>query len=317
MGRPSKNNAEYFPHYTSMRNHRKVKALRNKFGSVIGYGFWVMMLEWLTEQDGIEWEYSELECEMFAAELGVSATEIRDMVDFCIRIELLFKTDSGFIYSESLNEYLKAVFEKRQRAREKSKTRKRREDGHFCDRNTDSNVVSVTEMPQSKVKESKEDKSKVNNKTVDEVLDESKVIKTEIEGKEDSLNPKEKKATQTGGAREIFEEARKQFPGTKRGEATEWQEFEKKWKKDPEFQDLPETIKEAVDAQIDHRKALEKAKARFIPSWPNFSTWINQRRWEEELPELPSTAISKVIPLNPKETNYNELAKEYGPVAQV
>lgn len=211
MGRPAKNNAEYFPHYTSMRNHRKIKALRNKFGSVQGYAFWVMMLEWLTEQDGIEWEYSELECEMFAAELGVSVTEIRDMVDFCIRIELLFKTDSGFIYSESLNEYLKAVFEKRQRARDKSQTRKRREDGRFCDSNSASGGVSVTEIPQSKVKESKVEKSKEK-----EIKEEGKTLASDeaptpenetiafIEKIESnassSLAAKEKKASHTGGA---------------------------------------------------------------------------------------------------------------------
>jgi hypothetical protein len=158
MGRPVKNNADYFPHFTTLRNHRKVKVLRNKFGSVLGYAFWCMMIEWLTEKDGLEWEYSDVECEMFAAELGVSATEIRDMVDFCIKLELLFKTESGFVYSESLNDNLKGVFDKRQIERAKSKTRKRREDGTFATNNTTNGRVSAAEKPQSKVKHSKEDK---------------------------------------------------------------------------------------------------------------------------------------------------------------
>ena len=83
MGRPIKNNCDYFPHLTTMRNHKKVKALRNKFGQVLGYAFWSMFIEYLTEQDGNELEDSEIELEMFAGELGVSVTEIQDMVNYC------------------------------------------------------------------------------------------------------------------------------------------------------------------------------------------------------------------------------------------
>lgn len=162
MGRPQSNNAEYFKHYTTMRNHRKVKILRNKFGQVLGYAFWSMMIEFLTEQDGLEWEYSDIEVETFASELGVSATEIREMVDFCIRLELLFMDDHNFICSESLNDDLKAVFVKRNREREKSKVRQRRE-GKFIvsDRNlknktvtTISDGISVAEKPESRVDKS-------------------------------------------------------------------------------------------------------------------------------------------------------------------
>jgi hypothetical protein len=160
MARPMKNNCDYFPHFTTMRNHKKVKALRAKFGQVLGYAFWSMFVEYLTEQDGIELENSDLEIEMFAGELGVSATEIRDMVDYCIKIELLFLTKDNFIYSESLNELLQPVFEKRKRAKELSKTRKRHNNGSYCDNDTTACGVSVTEMPQSKENKSKENKSK-------------------------------------------------------------------------------------------------------------------------------------------------------------
>jgi len=157
MARPQTNNADYFPHYNSMRNHRKVKMLRNKFGSVLGYAFWSMMLEWLTEHDGLEWDYSEIEIEMFASELGVSAAEIPPMVDYCIRVCLLTKTDSGFVFSESLNDTLQPVFIKRSREREKSKDRKRKENGTFISLKTTSRGVSAAEIPQSRVEYSKEE----------------------------------------------------------------------------------------------------------------------------------------------------------------
>ena len=41
MARPKKNYCDYFPHDRDMRNHRKVKAIRTKFGP-IGYAIWSM-----------------------------------------------------------------------------------------------------------------------------------------------------------------------------------------------------------------------------------------------------------------------------------
>jgi len=177
MARPLKNNCDYFPHLTTMRNHKKVKALRNKFGQVLGYAFWAMFIEYLTEQDGCEVENSEIELEMFAGELGVSVTEIRNMVDYCIRIEMLFVNKDNFIFSESLNENLQPVFEKRKQSKEISKTRKRRENGTFIPQIDQTQGVSTpetpqepvipdTETPQSRVEYSKLNKIKRNNEFI-------------------------------------------------------------------------------------------------------------------------------------------------------
>jgi len=163
MGRPVKNNCDYFPHFTTMRNHKKVKSLRAKFGQVLGYAFWSMFVEYLTEQDGTEIEFSDLEIEMFSGELGVSATEIRSMIDYCIKIELLFLTDDNFIYSDSLNELLQPVFDKRQNAKERSKTRERHVNGQFSTNNSTKLGVSATEIPQIEVKKIKENNKEENN----------------------------------------------------------------------------------------------------------------------------------------------------------
>lgn len=157
MGRKQKNNAEFFPHFSTMRNDKKVKVLRNKFGAVLGYAFWSMFLEWLTEQDGLEWEFSDIECEMFASELGVSATEIREMVDFCLKLELLARTPSNFVYSERLHENLKPLFDKRNRERSRSKQRERRENGTFEPQKSTDPGISATVIPHSIVEESKEE----------------------------------------------------------------------------------------------------------------------------------------------------------------
>lgn len=159
MARPQKNSCDYFTHDNDMRNHRKVKSIRNKFG-IQGYAVWSMLLEYLTGIDGNEFEYSDLEFELISGDFGVSVTEIREVVDYCIKLEMLF-TNNGFVYSESLNNRLAPVYKKRGIAKEISEKQKRIK-GKFIN-NTVDTVVSVTETPQSKVKEIKEEESKVNN----------------------------------------------------------------------------------------------------------------------------------------------------------
>jgi hypothetical protein len=161
MARPVKNYCDYFPHDRDMRNHRKIKAIRTKF-KIGGYGIWCMILEYLTGIDGNVFEYSEVEFELMAGDFGVSATEIRDVLDYCIKLELLFLKE-GFIQSESLDERLKPVYDKRGVSKEQSK-RQARIDGKFATNNTVIHGVSVTEMPQSKVKESIVKESKVEDR---------------------------------------------------------------------------------------------------------------------------------------------------------
>lgn len=159
MARPIKNYCDYFPHDRDMRNHRKVKAIRTKFG-ITGYAIWSMTLEYLTGIDGNVFEYSDVEFELMAGDFGVSATEIRDVVDYCIKMEMLF-LNNGFINSESLDERLKPVYEKRGKSKDNSK-KQQRLNGKFVISNTVSNGVSVAEMPQSKVNKSKVNKKELN-----------------------------------------------------------------------------------------------------------------------------------------------------------
>lgn len=160
MARPPKNNCDYFPHDSGMRDHPKVKALRSKFG-ITGYALWSMLIEFLTSCDGNVFKYSDMQVELLAGDFGVSATEIRGVLDYCITLELLFNRD-GFINSDSLDERLAPVYEKRGKAKELS-AQQRRENGKFATNNTEGTVVTVTEIPQSKVKESKSEESKVND----------------------------------------------------------------------------------------------------------------------------------------------------------
>lgn len=152
MARPIKNYCDYFPHDRDMRNHRKVKAIRNKFG-MEGYGIWNMLLEFLTGINGNAFDDSDVEFELLAGDFGVSATEIRSVVSYAIHLELLYLKE-GVIYSESLDERLKVVYDKRDDSKSKSEQQSRT-NGRFGKKNTERTVVSVAETPQIKVNKSK------------------------------------------------------------------------------------------------------------------------------------------------------------------
>ena len=155
MARPIKNSCDYFPHDAGMRNHRKVKAIRQKFKAQ-GYAVWCMLLEYLTCSEGNKFDYSDIELELLSGDFEVSATEIREVIDYCILLKLLYLKD-GKITSESLDERLKPVYDKRETNRSKS-DRQPRIDGKFTANNSEPAVVSVTETPQIKEKEIKEKK---------------------------------------------------------------------------------------------------------------------------------------------------------------
>lgn len=156
MARPVKNSCDYFSHDRDMRNHKKIKAIRSKFKAT-GYAIWVMFLEHLTGSESNVFEYSDLEIELLAGDFDVSVTEIRNVLDYCILIGLL-NNENGIINSNSLDERLAPVYEKRNRSKDKSK-QQARDNGKFATETNDGAVVTVTETPQSKVKESKVNKS--------------------------------------------------------------------------------------------------------------------------------------------------------------
>ena len=74
----------------------------------------------------------------------------------------------------------------------------------------------------------------------------------------------------------VFEEIRKLYPGTKRGLETEFDNFTKKHK---DWKEILTHLKTDLENQIEARKK----STGFIPEWANFSTWINQRKFEEVL----------------------------------
>jgi len=81
----------------------------------------------------------------------------------------------------------------------------------------------------------------------------------------------------------IFDQARNKFYGIKRGLQTEYDNFRKKHK---DWEKILPLLLPAIENQIINRERL-RLKNTFVPPPKNFKTWINNRCWEEIMPERP------------------------------
>lgn len=80
-----------------------------------------------------------------------------------------------------------------------------------------------------------------------------------------------------------FDDARKAFPGSKRGLDVEWENFRKKYS--------PPDVVPLLMAAIDRGKAYREGCVEvgaWCEHWPHFQTWINQARWTQEYGAIPA-----------------------------
>ena len=118
MPRPQKNNADWFSHDKDMRNDRKIKALRSKYG-MNGYATYSMLLEALTDAEYCRIEYSDIEIELLAGDFGIDSELFKEILQYMDKLNLI--TIGEYIFCEKLDERLKPVFEERERQRKKYK----------------------------------------------------------------------------------------------------------------------------------------------------------------------------------------------------
>ena len=88
---------------------------------------------------------------------------------------------------------------------------------------------------------------------------------------------------------QLFEKARKEYPGTKRGLKTEFDNFKKKHK---DWKDAILLLSSSIENQILVKTQL-KEQNKFVPEWKHLRTWINQRCWEEET-EAPRSELDDI-----------------------
>lgn len=116
--------------------------------------------------------------------------------------------------------------------------------------------------------------SKQSESTVQSI---DSIYKQENKGTKEQENDKEHL--------DIFDIFRKAYPGTKKGNSTEFKNFKKKHK---DWKEILPDLKAILDCQINQKSTLA-ASGQFVPPWKNLQTWINQRCWEEEMPQAPGS----------------------------
>jgi hypothetical protein len=84
----------------------------------------------------------------------------------------------------------------------------------------------------------------------------------------------------------LFNTSRKLYPGTKRGNDTEFEEFKKKHK---DWECVLPLLEPAIKEQIEWRQSDE-----WHPEWKNFKTWLSNRSWEDEVPTKSNATIPHV-----------------------
>ena len=109
----------YISHDVGMRNHRKVRVLRQKFGHM-GYAVWCYLLETLAGKEGFAVPFDEVEQEILAVDFGVDVQELRDVVETCVRLRMLTLKD-GLLQSDTLIDRLCIVLDARQKMSEAGK----------------------------------------------------------------------------------------------------------------------------------------------------------------------------------------------------
>ena len=102
-----------------------------------------------------------------------------------------------------------------------------------------------------------------------------------------------------------FERFRRAFGGNKRGLDSEFKNFVRRNK---DWQSVLPSLMPSLEREKEWRRRCADIGA-FCPEWAMLSTWINQRRWEQELAEPSAPAVKKTARQLENEKNERETAE--------
>lgn len=159
MGRPLKQGVDYFPHMCS--HGKTIYILEQRWGND-GYAFWFKLLELLGSTEGhvLDAENTATR-EFLAAKTRLSVEQCYEILNLLADLDAIDQElwkKHHVIWCQNFVDNLEPVYRKRKMETPTKPS--------FCDENSSIDDVSVTESTQSKVKESKVDKTreKDNNK---------------------------------------------------------------------------------------------------------------------------------------------------------
>lgn len=86
MARPQKNNADFFSHDSDMRNSRKIRIVRKRFGNE-GYAVFCMCIEVLADSENFRlYLDDEIEKEMLCDDFGIDSEKFDEILDYFLRL---------------------------------------------------------------------------------------------------------------------------------------------------------------------------------------------------------------------------------------
>lgn len=151
-----------------MRNDRKIKPLRNRFGNE-GYAVYNMFLEVLADSDGFEIAINDFEVKLLAGDFDVEEKTLREMIAFMLELRLLnqkeIDVDNRVLYSEGLKKRMQPMLEERERKRlwAEKRWKEQRSDGDIDVDNERTEEKETSETMQSRTEEKKGNKKNKDN----------------------------------------------------------------------------------------------------------------------------------------------------------
>lgn len=220
MARPKKQNADYFPHDKGMRNERKIKAVRNRFG-LTGYAVYSMILEVITDCEGFVVVIDSVEMELLAGDFDIDSSLLQEIINYFLKLDIIQDLGDDRYTCEKLVYDLTPLLKKREemrRKRNKPKEEKKELSGIVEEQTPpeeglcDTNGICAPQTPHSIVKysigEYSIEENNNNSLSPREENGNSSSLKSSCSKKEKSSAKKEKKnPTETPGVKEYSPEA--------------------------------------------------------------------------------------------------------------
>lgn len=154
----------YFSHDADMRNDIKVRALRRKFGNT-GYAVWCFILETLTDKDDLEIEYTPVDIELLAADFDVTAEELQEIIQYCVKVNLLQLVDER-LFSARHKERFTEMLSAREKKSLAGKLGMQKRWGDKKNDNTDITALSNVITLDSKLEKKREEETKGEKKDI-------------------------------------------------------------------------------------------------------------------------------------------------------
>jgi hypothetical protein len=163
MARPTKQTVDYFSHDCDMRNDIKIKALRRKYKH-LGYSIYIITLELLGDTEYFQMKWDDTNIELLASEYDCDTDILKEIIDYCIQLNL-FQIDYGYLHCPQFTKRLEDTLLVRRK--------------DYCSNNSPISklsLVNVNNNTQSKVKESKVNKSIVQETKLNQSIEEDNIV---------------------------------------------------------------------------------------------------------------------------------------------